>query len=395
MPLDQVIHLHESLLAAAETDDLDAAKKLLAAGADINVIEDYGKMHTPLAYAAENGYVAMTRFLLSHDADPNGKGVGLSPLFWTASNGQTRCVRILLQHGADPYRACCDSSRPIDYAAFDGEVGIVKLLVWRMPRLSRAEAHKYLGQARNVALSKAVAAGSLSEMRAAVRSGANVNNLDANDDDGVGSPLMRATSRGSLPIMKFLLAHGAQVNLRDSGGRTALMYTGQTDMYYSRIMPEAIIPWVSLDADTTRLLLRHGAKVALRDQLGMTALMYAAQGNARATALLIARGAQVNARDQGGRTALHWAAALRDAKSLAVLLRHGASVNARDNEGETALMLASVKPDSPANARQRAARRDSLNLLRRFGANSHLKDKSGKTSSAYSQMHDSDFVTAS
>jgi ankyrin repeat protein len=394
-PSAHVIRLHERLLAAAETDDLDTVKKMLAAGADINVIEDYSKTHTPLTYASESGNVAMTRFLLAHGADPNGKGVGLSPLFWTVSNGQTQCVRILLQHGADPYRCCVDDSRPIDYAAYDGEVGIVKMLIWRMPRLSRAGARKYLRQAWNVALSKAVAEGPLSAIRTAVRAGADVNNLDANDDYGTGSPLMRATSRGSLPIMKFLLAHRAQVNLRDSSGRTALMYTGQTDMYYSRILPDAMTPRTSLKADSTRLLLQHGARVGLRDHSGMTALMYAAQGSWRATALLLAHGAQVNAPDQSGRMALHWTATLRDAKSLKVLLRHGATVNAQDGQGITALMLALVKPDAPSNAIQRAARRDSLNLLSRAGANSRLKDKSGTLSSAYSQMHDSDFVSAS
>jgi ankyrin repeat protein len=241
-----------------------------------------------------------------------------------------------------------------------------------MPRLSRADAHRLLGQARNVALSKAVEKAPLSKIQAAVRAGANVNNLDADE-----SPLMRATSRGSLPIMRFLLARGAQVNLRDSGGRAALMYAGDND-----------------SAEPARLLLQHGAKISLRDHSGMTALMYAAHENWRATALLIAHGAQVNARDQSGRTALHWAATLRDSKSLQVLLHHGASINARDGQGETALMLASVQPDTPANARQQAARRDLLKLLVRAGASSHLKDKRGRTSSAYSKMHDMDFVSA-
>lgn len=394
-PGGRVVRLHENLLFAAETGDIDAVKKLLAAGADINVIEDYSKTHTPLTYAAESGDVAMTRFLLAHGADPNGKGVKLSPLFWTVSNGQTQCVRILLQHGADPYRGVVDGEPPIGFAAYDGYMEIVQMLVWRMPRLPRAQARKYLQQASNVALSKAVTTGTLRQVQAAVAAGANVNNLDANDEAGIGSPLMRATARASLPMMKFLLEHKANPNLQDKEGRTALMYTGQTNTYYSRVMPDETTPNPALNADSTRLLLQQGAQIGVRDRTGMTALMYAAQGNWRATATLIVQGASVNARDQSGRTALHWAAALRDAKSLQLLLRHGAAINAQDGAGSTALMLASVQPDAPFNAAQRAARRAALSLLIRAGANSRLKDKSGRTSSAYAHTQDSDYINAS
>ncbi len=74
-PDAHTIRLHQALLEAAQTSDIATIQSLLAQSADINVIEDYSKTHTPLTYAAESGNVKMTKFLLAHGADPNGRGV--------------------------------------------------------------------------------------------------------------------------------------------------------------------------------------------------------------------------------------------------------------------------------------------------------------------------------
>ena len=121
-------------------------------------------------------------------------------------------------------------------AAADGHLAFVKLLLSYMPTLPRREAHEYLQRAKDVALDRAVTWGTLKEVKNFVAMGADVNNLNGNDDAGVGSPLMRATYRSSLPLMRYLLARGARVDARDRYGRTALMYTGDTNMYYSIVM---------------------------------------------------------------------------------------------------------------------------------------------------------------
>ena len=396
LPNAHIVRLNSTLLIAAGGGSVAWVRMLLHEGADINVIEDYSKTYTPLTYAAVNRRVAMTQFLLTHGADPNAKGVKLSPLFWTISTGETQgryqFVKILLEHGADPLRPCVDSSRPIDLAAFEGEVKIVKLLIHYMPQLNHDQIHTYLQQAKNVALDKAVAAGTLPAIKAEVLAGADVNNYNSNDEDGIGSPLMRATSRDSLPIMNYLLARGARVNLQDERGRTALMCTGCASEYYHVVMPGQGIPATGRDAMPTRLLLQQGANVALRDKSGMTALMYAAQGNPQAAALLIAHGASVSSQDATGRTALLWAADVRDNKSLALLLAHGAQINQQDKGGETALMLASVMPDTPYKAADLVARRNAISVLRKAGADVHLHDTQGKTALEYAKLHDSDFV---
>lgn len=406
-PSGHIVRLNTALLGAAENGDIALAKKLLASGADVNVIENESKSHTPLTYAAENGQVEMTRFLLRHGADANGRGVRLSPLFWTVANGEAECAELLLR-GADPFRVCADDSRPIDYAAENGDLTMVQLLLAHMTGLSPAKAHLYRRRAANGGLDGAISEGTFEQVKDLVQAGADVNYAGGSDDFGVGSPLMRATFRGSVPILKYLLAHGAKVNATDIGGRSALMYSGLTVNNVSQ--PCASIPTdghhAALTGPPTALLLRSGAKVGIRDEDGKTALMFAAEGNAAAVRLLLAAGARVNEKDAQGRTALHWAASVRDAKSLSLLLARGAHVNALDGEGASALMLASVRSDEddPGSEREpklhsrrlaeaRRGHSASLKVLRAHGANAGLKDKTGRTAGDYAKLFDGDFIS--
>ncbi len=303
-------------------------------------------------------------------------------------------MRLLLRAGANPLISCVDGNRPIDFAATDGNITIVNMLIGRMPGLTRAQIRKYRAQATNVLLNAVVLHGPLRDVQEIVAAGADVNNLDANDTDGVGSPLMRATKRGFLPLIRFLINSGAKVNLHDREGRTALMYIGTANLYWSQLTPTLAQDNGDSHRETTRLLLQNGANVEARDGSDMTPLMFAAMGRPQAMQLMLARGAKVSDKDSGGRTALHWAAMWRDPKSIALLLRYGASVNTRASDGETPLMLASVHPDS-ATRKTSSAQTEALKILLSHGANPHLQDKQGQTAAQYGKTCDSDYITAS
>ena len=398
-PPPSVVSLNQNLLFAAEVGDVAGIQAALAKGADINVMEDRSKDHTPLTYAAENGYIAATRFLLQRGANPDGSTLRdkpqWSPLFAAADNNQIECARLLLRAGADPDQLGPGPVKIIEVAVGNGNIAILNMLMGRMPDLDHREKQELRHQALSAQLSHFASVGSLKQVRAALDAGGDVNDLDAGSNYGTGSPLMRATDRGDLPVMKLLLQRGAKANLRDSDGSTALMYVGRGSYYFGRSTSRLSALKVPLNAASTRLLLHAGADLKMRDKNGMTALMYSAQGNADATALLLARGADIEARDNQKRTALHWAAEVRDDRSLRVLLRHGAQINARDAEGATALMLTSVHPDEPDGLRERADRTRSLKLLRRAGADSKITDNRGKTAADYRKLTDGDFVNAS
>ena len=66
---------------AARANDLESARILLAAGADVNQVTNYG--WSPLLVATQNRYYQLASFLLDHGADPNlaNKGALVAPLY--------------------------------------------------------------------------------------------------------------------------------------------------------------------------------------------------------------------------------------------------------------------------------------------------------------------------
>ena len=88
-------------------------------------------------------------------------------------------------------------------------------------------------------------------------------------------------------------------------------------------------------------LLDHGADINVAQRYGMTALHVAARaGNRAMVELLLSRGADVNAKDGADRTALHLALERNFPAVAETLLAAKADVNAGDKSGVTPLMLA-------------------------------------------------------
>lgn len=105
-------------------------------------------------------------------------------------------------------------------------------------------------------------------------------------------------------------------------------------------------------------LLSNGADVNVKDEDGNTALIIAAIfGHNTIAQILLANGADVNAKDNDGKTALMWAAFNGQTAIVRLLLSTGADVNIKDNFGKTALM----KADSSGNT-------DIVKLLKNAGA---------------------------
>jgi excisionase family DNA binding protein len=139
-----------------------------------------------------------------------------------------------------------------------------------------------------------------------------------------GATLLDAAREGDRDEVKALLAAGADPNVRDGEGWTALM-----------------LVTVKGHLDVARDLLDAGADIHIRNQNGWTALRFAvSMDDAEALRLLLEAGADANERDATGDTALLQAAREKSAASLSLLLAHGADVNVRDSSGETALKIA-------------------------------------------------------
>ncbi len=128
------------------------------------------------------------------------------------------------------------------------------------------------------------------------------------------TPLMQAALYGDAESLRLLLDNGADPNLGNEAGATALM-------------------WAANDLEKTRLLLDRGADVNARSEDSRTALLIAAGqfGCREVVRLLLDRGADTKAKSPGlggDMTALTEAARLPDEARLRLLIERGADLRA-------------------------------------------------------------------
>ena len=158
----------------------------------------------------------------------------------------------------------------------------------------------------------------LGEVRKLLGEGVDVNVLDKNTDS---TALSEAVALGDLELVQTLLGAGADINMRNSTGGTALMRLDEDGT-----------------AELVRVLIDAGAKINLKDEAGESALMVAASlEKADVLQALIDAGAKVNARNKEGKTALMIAAEEGLVDNVKALLLAGADVHRKSNDGNTAL----------------------------------------------------------
>lgn len=166
------------------------------------------------------------------------------------------------------------------------------------------------------------------------------------------SDLVAAAAHGQTAQVVALLGKGADINVRDSGGYTPLIWAALNG--HEQVVGE---------------LLRRGASVSARDKEGYTALMWASQNHrADAARALMANGANPNEADKEGYTAMTWAAQDGQPGIASELLAHGADPNSRDRMGYTSLMWAAQQGHNSV-----------VKLLMVNGANPGLRDYKGFT----------------
>ena len=209
-------------------------------------------------------------------------------------------------------------ARPLYYAALCGFLELVEHLTLKYPQYASAIAGRF-----GTPLHSASSEGYVQVVRYLLQHGVNVNVRNSADE----MPLLLASQKGHLDVVQCLLEHGADMNLLDIYHNAPLTWAA----YYGHV-------------NVVRLLLEHNADVNSQDEDGYTPLHDVMRGNrfdaerAQIVRLLLKHGADPNARNHKLQTPLHLVSERADLLDvLRLLLEHGADLDAKDMYGETPL----------------------------------------------------------
>ncbi|MCP4370085.1 MAG: hypothetical protein GY797_18515 [Deltaproteobacteria bacterium] len=116
------------LSESMDASDITEIRKLINAGADVNVKNKYEI--TSLWVASEEGYVEVVKLLLGAKADVNEAHTNGATSLWIASQeGYDEVVKLLLGAKADMNKANTDGVTPLWQASWKGHAKVVKLLL--------------------------------------------------------------------------------------------------------------------------------------------------------------------------------------------------------------------------------------------------------------------------
>jgi uncharacterized protein len=246
------------LLFAARQGALDVTRVLIRAGADLNITEPDGT--NALVTAIINAHYDLAAFLLESGANPNvadkyGRtalygAVDMNSLETSATRpppkdlDATRPIdiaRMALEHGAhvdaalvdpapgrglsdDPDAILTAGATAFIRAAKTGDVIAMKLLLdhGADPLLTTNDRTTALMAAAGLGwrygLSQAAETDSIQAMQLCLKAGVSINAVNAKGE----TALHGAAMRGANPIVRFLVEHGARLDLADKEGRTPL-----------------------------------------------------------------------------------------------------------------------------------------------------------------------------
>ncbi len=179
---------------------LSKASRLIKAGADVNST-NHIKGWTPLMAASQIGSFYMVKELLGKGADLHIKSTdGVDALYIASVNGNPRIVQLLLDRGSDP-NATVPSGSLMGWTALIGTAASGR------ERISKKVTHSSRWES----------------VRILIRSGADIDHKDAKG----WTALMHAAKAGFYIVILDLIDHGANIDLVNNEGQTALVIANQ------------------------------------------------------------------------------------------------------------------------------------------------------------------------
>lgn len=341
-PQQQYIYSQE-LEDAAKIGNLQKVKSLIEQGFYVDQIKtqphEYGnqmfdnKGYTPLMYAVENGHVPVVEYLIAQKADL-GKQTHVyftTALSIAAETGNLQMVNLLIANGVDVNQIGKYGKTAVILAAEKGYLDIVRML------------HQ--------------AGADINKKGCFICGPEHLNRVLRDNTTALAS----AAWTGKFAVVKFLVEHGAEVDVEAQCGYTALMCAAQygdvsTIEYLSS--QGADIKKISGDVDALYLaagsgslevvkwLTENGVNIRKQNSRGRTALHAAITGSrdncAKVAEYLIAQQADVNQSGEGQRAPLILSCHENRPKITRMLLEHDVKIGQIDEFGYTALMWAVI-----------------------------------------------------
>lgn len=341
------------LMGCAENGDIDNIKKLVVAGADIQLTDSYGE--SALVLALKAGQIKTAEYLFEKGAkifslsssdlfdilDKNPDSIkilkkfgfnlnnineyGYSHLVYALINNRTDLAELLIKNDVDCNGTFEDNNKNVlsalEWALLKNQSEIATLLITH-----GADIHHYCTAGFNSFLI-AAQSGDNKNIQLLIDKGIPVDIKGKNKFEGQ-TALMSAADSNHLDTVKFLISCGANINATRHDGLTALMLA-------AKVGNEKLVEY----------LIQNGADINLITNEGSDAFIFAMQyGNVSCAALLLDAGSDINHMDNDGSALLN---ATREGKydSVKFLLEKGIDYNLKNSKGETALDIAKIKDD--------------------------------------------------
>lgn len=275
---------------------------------------------------------------------------GQTPLMYACRKGHVETVKKLLDLGASLAKTSSRGRTPMLEAVLENHDSVVKVLVDRRPLtldINAIHTEKF----NRTALILAANAGhfKIAEVLLAHP------HIKVNIQDIYGmSALEGACRSGCLKIVEDLLMRPEiEIDSQDfDAGRSALRCAAERN--FSQIV---------------ELLLSKGANPDLNDHVGGTAMLRAVnRGCEQALETMISHGVNLDCVDEDGQTLLHGASQNGHASIARLLMDHGLSPNISDSHGLTSLHYASQHNQNEV-----------LHLLLSYGADPYTRDEFNRT----------------
>ncbi len=337
-----------ALMLASWNGEKDLVSLLVQEGADINSVNRWG--YTPLICASSKRQSAVGAILLSLGADPEVENIeGDTALLIASKQDDTELLSNLFLKGADIHHQNKNGLDSLMLAALVGAENAVQLLLKSGADVSKTSKEGY------TALMYASEQGYLNIVQMLTDWGVdlsmkNKNGLKAVDlayaggkkeivnyfFDKMGEEALEpqyrelpkkffsAVSKGDMVAVKEMLSWGVDINKPDSYGTTPLMAASFKGY-------ETLV----------RYLIDSGADMELRDQNGLTAIDYAVKNEKYEVAALIKKSIE----NEKKVPRIFNAVAKGDYNRLKRFIEMGFDVNSKDVDGNFVLMNAVLKAD--------------------------------------------------